>query len=265
MPNAMIDAMMNRKSIRSYTDQAPSDDVIKTLARAAQQAPFAAQSCSLLLSRHAGKHPFKAPLFFTICADFHKLELIMAKRDWEIVTNDLMLLFFSMQDACLMAENLIMAAESLGLGSCCIGMDAKSIKRARTRYKLPRRVLPVMGLAVGYPAENPPARPRYPLDFFLFEDSYPEFTEDQIEQAMRVMDEGYMGQGYYRDANLKIPLEGDRKETCTFDNYGWTEHISRKWGQWYRTSADLLTEFADCGFCIGGDDTQMETGDADSD
>lgn len=250
MPNPIIDAMMNRKSIRKYTDRSPSDETIQTLARAAQQAPFASQSCSLLLSRDAKKHPFHAPLYFTICADVHKLEVIMAKRNWTIVTNDLMLLFFSMQDACLMAQNLIMAAESVGMGSCCLGMDAKGIKRVRTKYKLPRKVLPIMGLAAGYPAENPPTRPRYPLDYFLFEDVYTEFGDEQIERAMRVMDEGYMAQGYYRDSNLKIRLEGSRAETFTFDTYGWTEHISRKWGQWYPNADDLLTEFANCGFSI---------------
>lgn len=251
MPNAIIDAMMKRKSIRKYTDQVPSQDIIETLARAAQQAPFASQSCSLLLSRKAGKHPFKAPLYFTICADFHKLELIMAKRDWRIVTNDLTLLVFGMEDACLMAENLIIAAESLGMGSCCIGMDAASIRRVRTRHKLPLRVLPLMGLTVGYPDENPPARPRYPLDFFLFEDVYPEFCDEQIERAMRVMDEGYMGQDYYKKDKLKIKLEGGRKETFTFDTYGWTEHIARKWGQWYTSQDDLLQELANCGFTLG--------------
>jgi hypothetical protein len=65
------------------------------------------------------------------------------------------------------------------------------------------------------------------------------------------MDEGYMGQDYYRSANRKLPLDGDREETYTYDNYGWTEHISRKWGQWWTTQDDLLEEFANCGFRIG--------------
>ena len=37
-----------------------------------------------------------------------------------------------------------------------------------------------------------------------------------------------------------IPLEGDREETYTFDNYSWTEHISRKTGQWLLVPEDLL-------------------------
>src|SRR5690606_13558808 len=60
-------------------------------------------------------------LLFTICVDAHKLELIMAQRGWKMVTNDLSLLVLGIQDAALVAENMVIAAESLGLGSCFLG------------------------------------------------------------------------------------------------------------------------------------------------
>ncbi len=117
MANPIIEAMLNRKSIRKYTDETPSEEVVRTMARAAQQAPFAAQFNSLILTRDRAKHPFHAPLLFTVCVDCHKMERIMAKRDWQIKSNGLMLLLFGLQDACLMAQNLVMAAESFGMGS----------------------------------------------------------------------------------------------------------------------------------------------------
>lgn len=53
MPNNdVVETMLNRKSIRRYTDESPSDEVISTIVRVGQQAPFAYQLCSLLLSRH---------------------------------------------------------------------------------------------------------------------------------------------------------------------------------------------------------------------
>jgi hypothetical protein len=103
---------------------------------------------------------------------------------------------------------------------------------------------------MGYPAENPPPRPRYPLEFTLFEDAYPEFGEELIRRAMADMDEGYMAQDYYRRAGYLIPLEGARQETFTFDNYGWTEHISRKAGQWEASLEDILEPLAQCGFHV---------------
>jgi nitroreductase len=250
MPNPIIDAMLNRKSIRKYTDEVPSEETLHEVVRAGQQAPFAAQACSLLLTRERKKIPFHAPLYFIICGDFHKLELIMAKRNWRMISNDLELLVFSMLDATLMAENLIIAAESVGMGSCCIGMEAEYIESIRKKYELPERVLPLMGLTMGYPDEDAPPRPRYPLDFFLFEDKYPKFTDRQIERAMAVMDEGYMAQDYYSGSNLMIKLEGDRPETHTFDTYGWTEHMARKWGQWWADGTSLLRAIANCGFRI---------------
>jgi len=103
---------------------------------------------------------------------------------------------------------------------------------------------------MGYPAENPPPRPRYPLEFTLFEDEYPDLSDQVVEKAMRIMDEGYLAQDYYRKANYQIPLEGDRRETYTFDDYGWTEHISRKVGQWLTSLEDLAEPLSKCGFYI---------------
>ena len=101
---------------------------------------------------------------------------------------------------------------------------------------------------VGYPAEDPPPRPRYPLDYFLFENEYPELTEEMMDRAAKVMDEGYLAQDYYRIANYMVELEDGREETFTFDNYSWIEHMCRKWGQWCQTPDELLEQMAACGF-----------------
>jgi len=244
----VIDTMLSRKSVRAYTDQAPSDEVVETIVRAGQQAPFAYQLGSLLLSRNRDENPFGAPLLFTICVDIHRLELVMARRGWEVATNDLSLLLFGTQDAALMAENMVIAAESLGLGSCFLGAAPYRAEEIIETYDLPERVFPLVQLAMGYPAENPPTRPRYPMSFALFEDEYPRLSEEDIREAMREMDEGYLSQDYYREAGYMVPLEGDREETYTFEDYGWTEHISRKAGQWHPSPRELVEQLEACGF-----------------
>jgi hypothetical protein len=206
-----------------------------------------------LLSRKRKKNPFGAPLLFTICVDSHRFELIMARRNWQMAQNDLSLLLFGIQDASLMAENMVIAAESLGLGSCFLGNAPYRAIAIAKQYKLPKRVFPLVQLAMGYPAENPPPRPRYPLDFTLFEDEYPELGEEMIQEAMAVMDGGYLAQDYYRQANYQIPLPADRQETFNFDDYSWTEHISRKVGLWLTSLNDLLGPLADCGFQVTPD------------
>ena len=256
LTNPVIESLLNRKSVRKYADRRPADEVIETIVRAGQQAPFASQLCSLLLSRK--KAPFGAPLWFTICVDMHRMELIMAKRGWALIANDLSMLLFGIQDAALMAENMVIAAESLGMGSCFLGMAPYRAEQIQKKYKLPQRVFPLVELVMGYPAEEFPARPRYPLEFTLFEDRYPELTDEMIEKAMNAMDEGYLAQDYYRRQKAKIKLETGRKETFTYDTYSWTEHISRKWGQWLADPGELLDQLEKCGFRIQTPEKNVE-------
>jgi len=255
--NPIIETLLQHRSIRKYTKEEPTDEIIATIVRAGQQAAFAAQLYSVLLSRKKKGIPFGAPVLFTICVDLHKLTQIMAHRNWQWVTNDVSSLFFGIQDAALMAQNMVIAAESLGLGTCFLGAAPYRAKKIAREYKLPKRVFPIVQLVMGYPAEDVPPRPRYPLEFVLFEDRYPELGEETIARAMAAMDEGYLGQGYYRRAGYQIPLEGERAETYTFDNYGWTEHISRKWGQWNPSPQELLAELAERGFHLGEADEEL--------
>lgn len=247
--NEITTVLMNRKSIRKYTKKVPADDVIETVVRAGMQAPFASQLYSVLLSK-SKKNYWEAPLLFTICVDCHKLKLFMAKRGWKQKTNDLFLLLLGIQDATLAAENMVIAAESLGLGSCFIGDTPYRAEKIARKYKLPPRVFPLVQLIMGYPDEDPPTRPRYPLDYVLFEDKYPELNDEDISKAMSVMDKGYLEQNYYLDGKFMIKLENDREETFTFDNYSWTEHISRKWGKWNEDLGEILDQFAKRGFNI---------------
>jgi len=250
--NPVIQTMMDHRSIRKYKDTAPSDEVVRTVVRAGQQAPFASQYYSVLLSRNKRRNPFKAPLLFTICVDSHKFELIMARRGWKLVANDLTLMFFGIQDAAYMAENMVVAGRSLGLGSCFLGSAMFRATKIAEEYKLPERIFPLVQLTMGYPAEDPPPRPRYPMEFTLFENAYDEPQAKTVTKAMKQMDEGYLAQDYYKKAKYMIPLEGGKKEYFTYDNYSWTEHICRKWGQWYSEPSELLEQLEKRGFHITG-------------
>ncbi|MBN1682152.1 nitroreductase family protein [Candidatus Bathyarchaeota archaeon] len=238
--NPVIDCLMSHKSIRKFSDQDPDNETIQTIVRAGQQAPFAGQSYSFLLSRKRDKNPWRAPLLFTICVDSYKFEKIMEKRGWVQATADLNFLMLAIQDASYAAENMNIAGRSLGLGSCFLGTALGKIDNIAEEYKLPPRVLPIVQLVMGYPAENPPTRPRYPYDFVLFEDTYPNFTDEKILAAMKEMDEGYLAQDYYKKNRTKIPLTTGKKEEYTFKNYSWTEHISRKVGQWNHDPSPLI-------------------------
>ncbi|UCF09883.1 MAG: nitroreductase family protein [Candidatus Bipolaricaulota bacterium] len=250
--NPVIDAMMNRKSIRRFTEEMPSDEIVETLVRAGQQAPFAAQLGSLVVSRDASRHPFHAPLLFTVLVDVCRLEAVIGAHGWSWVTSDAATLLFGLQDACYMTENVIIAAESLGLGSCLLGGTAFRAKAIAEEQGLPPRVFPFVRLAVGYPDEDPPPRPRYPRSASCYEGRYVALEGDALCAAMRVMDDGYLAQDYYRRLNARIPLEDGREDTVPDASYSWTEHMGRKWGQWLRDAEDLLGPLRACGFDLSG-------------
>ena len=256
--NPVIDQLMNRKSIRAYTDREPTEGELETIVRAGQQAPFASQLGSLLLTRDRANNPFSAPLFFIVCVDAHRWEKIMAQRGWEMVSSDLLVMLLGMQDASLMAENMVIAAESLGMGSCFLGAIPYHAEEIIEQYSLPPRVFPLVGLVIGFPANDPPPRPRYPLDFALFEGKYPELTDEQVTDAMKVMDEGYLAQDYYRSLKAKIKIKDkSRADIFDYDTYSWTEHICRKWGQ-DLFPPNLLAQFEKCGFYLGKRDGEEE-------
>lgn len=98
------------------------------------------------------------------------------------------------------------------------------------------------------------------MDYALFEGAYPELSEDLIARAMKEMDEGYLKQDYYRKLDAMVELEGKQEERYTYDTYSWTEHMSRKWGQWFRSADELLEQLRCCGFemGVGGEETLPE-------
>ncbi len=246
--NETLDLLMNRKSIRKFKPEEPGEDSLRAVVRAGQQAPFAMQLGSVLLSCDSLGNPFHAPWCFTVCVDVHRAEKVMESRGWKRAASDLYTLLFGLQDACYMAQNMVIAGESLGLGSCFIGAAPFMADKIRERYGLPEGVFPVVMLAMGYPDEDPPVRPRYPMQFHLFKGSYPEFTPEMVAVAMEEMDRGYLLQDYYRKAGFMIPLPEGMEERYCFDVYGWTEHISRKLGLWGEDPAPLLEALDSCGF-----------------
>lgn len=250
MSDEVIETLCNHRSIREYKDESLSDEKIEKIVTSAQQAPFVSQLYSIIIERDKKKIPFDAPILFTICVDVHKLEKIMDKRDWEVTTNDLTLLLFGIQDASYVAQNMVVAAESMGLGTCFLGAPVRTAKNLKDELDLPDKVFPLVQLVMGHPAEDPQTRPRYPQEFVLFEDSYPELSDEEIDSAMEKMDEGYLEQDYYRKLDAKINLKGEEEDEYTYEDYSWTEHISRKWGQWYEKLEDQNEILEACGFEI---------------
>lgn len=248
--NETIRSLTSHRSIRKYKEESPTEEMLHQIVNAGQRAAFAVQCYSVILDREQKRNPFRAPWFFLVCIDLHRMERIMEKRGWKIGSSDAYALMLAGQDAAYAAQNMIVAAESLGLGTCYLGWVPLRAEHFVQKYQLPLRVFPLVGITMGVPDENPPLRPRYPASLTLFENRYPQLGDSDINQAMRVMDEGYLEQDYYRKAKFMVPLDDGKEETYTFDDYSWTEHISRKLGLWCRDPQELLDQLRKCGFDV---------------
>ncbi len=239
--------IMNRATVRSYLERDVPDDVLLTLAKAAQQAPFTGQMYAFVytrdvqkkveLSRRLGGFIENAPVFVLCCLDFRKLERFIAFKNRENKAHDLFMLFLGIQDVSYAAMNWVTAAEVLGLGTCFFGGAPMIAPFLSDMFKLPRRVYPLVGMIVGYPAKKPNPRPRIPTSCVLFQDEYRDLGHAQVASAMEVMDAGLIREGYYRELNVKIPSPEEGEDTVGFDKYGWSEHISRKYARQERSAA----------------------------
>jgi len=232
--------MLARASVRRFTDQAVKRELIEQIIRAGQQAPFTAQMYSFVVTTDQAKREQaaavlggmvrRAPVFVLVCVDFRKLEKFIQYRGRHNLSDNLGMLFLGIQDASYAAQNVVMAAEDAGLGSCFLGAAPFRAGPLIELFKLPERVYPLVGLVLGYPAERPAARPRIPLEDCLFWDEYQDLDEAAVAAAMEVMDAGLIREGYYQKNNAKIPLR-QGNDPVGYEEYGWSEHMSRKYGE----------------------------------
>ena len=241
--------MNDRRSIRKFTDKKISQDSLEQILKAGFRAPFAAQLCSIVYTSNKEKmKQFKGvgvyqstQLFMIFFVDYDRMEKIIKARGYENLADDSMSLWLGIQDATLVIENVILAAEALGLGSVLLGAIPQKADLVSEVFNVPQRVFPVVGLCLGYPdlTVETNVRPRYPLKYSAFEDEYKDLNEEEIGECMKAMDEGYLTQGYYIKNRAKVPLPEGQEDTIDFDEYSWSEHISRK-HLWQRHDDETL-------------------------
>ena len=116
-------------------------------------------------------------------------------------------------DVALAAQNATIAAESLGLGCCFLGSLRNDIKRVDNLLELPDYVVPLFGLAVGYPDHHPNLKPRLPLESIYHENKY--FNYDKQKNKIEEFNNLLMNYYQTRESNPK--------------NDTWTEQMIRKY------------------------------------
>jgi nitroreductase len=161
--NPELDFIFSRRSIRKYQDKPVPQEMISDLLEAGMAAPSAVAKdpwhfivirSRETLDRIAGVLPHakmlrQATAAFIVCGD-----ITLANRQMES---------YLLQDLSAAVENILIAANSLGLGTCWLGIHPREERLAwiRQLFALPEQIIPMCGIAIGWPAEQPEARTRY--------------------------------------------------------------------------------------------------------
>ena len=182
------------RSIRRYRPDPIPRETLETLIRCGQAASTSSfiQAYSIVrvtdpehrkaIAEAAGGQPWiiEAPEFLIFCADLRRIDQACRKAGEEPLEGMSEHALVAIIDVSLMAQNLFLAAESLGLGGVYIGGIRNDDPRVVVDcLRLPRQVLPVFGMCLGRPREEPkqPIRPRMPVDLILHNGQYHDATD----------------------------------------------------------------------------------------
>lgn len=200
--NDTLKLLCSHRSIRTFGTATIPDSTIRAAVAAAQRAATSSNIqayCVIRVVDRANRTELvgltggqpqveQCAAFFVICGDQRRHRLI-ARRVGMSYDTRLEGFVLAVIDASLFAQNLVVAFESFGFGTCCIGGLRNDLPAVDALLKLPEGVLPLFGLCVGEPAEDPECKPRLALEAVLFEDRYPD--DDAMADHLEAYDEAY--------------------------------------------------------------------------
>ncbi len=180
--NTTITQIKAHKSIRAYTDQPITAEQLDEILAAAQQAPSSSflQAASIIritdkalrtqIMQLSAEQAYIAGAaeFLLFCADFNRHKQIVPDAKTGFVEQ----LLIGATDAAMMGQNALVAAESLGLGGVYIGAVRNHPAEIGELLGLPELVIPLFGLCLGYPAQDPQVKPRLPRTLVVHENCY---------------------------------------------------------------------------------------------
>jgi nitroreductase len=123
----------------------------------------------------------EAPLVMTFCADWHRTRSWLRRRGARDNFANLLGYHVAAYDAMIVAQNVCLGFEARGFGICYMGTTLHSLSELVEFLQLPKTVVPVTSIVVGYPAEDPPKRDRLPTAALLHDETYRNPTAADID------------------------------------------------------------------------------------
>lgn len=201
--NQVIQQLKERKSIRVFTDRPILPEEVTAILEAAVNAPTAGnqQLYTIInvtdperkarLAESCDHQPFiaKAPLVLVFCADCRKWYRAFQEYGCEPRKPGVGDLLLAVSDTNIAAQNAVVAAHSLGIGSCYIGDIMENAEQQRQILSLPPYVFPAAMLVFGYPTEQQlehPKPPRCQMHHIVHENGYRDMDAQELKQMLSV-------------------------------------------------------------------------------
>jgi nitroreductase len=192
----MLDFLNQHRSLRNYTDQPIAPELLRQLLEVSCRASNTGnmQTYSIIVTTdEAIKNKLapshfnqsmitQAPVVLTFCADFNRFTKWCEQRQADPGYDNFQSFTGAAIDAIISAQTFCIAAESVGLGICYLGTTTYNAHEIIDVLNLPKLVVPITTITVGYPAEVPPQTDRLPLEGIVHQETYKNFTPTDIDR-----------------------------------------------------------------------------------
>lgn len=198
------ESLLERTSVRRYEREAIPQETMDLIYEAIRNTPtsYNGQQFSVIdiddqtlkeeLYAITGQKQLKTcNRLLIFCSDYHKISLLAEKKGLSMpeFTNTMDGVTIGIIDAALAMMSAVVAAQSSGLGSNCIGyLRTADPAKIAELLKLPKGVFVVCGLALGIPREQPDLKPKEPHNLVFFKNAYRQ-DDEQIVKEMEDYDE----------------------------------------------------------------------------
>ena len=238
--NPVLESLFKHKSIRKYKNQPLEEEKLQLILKAAQAAPTwcnGQQVSIIIIKDQARKDKMKdlcwgqkyigeCPVFLVFCADFYRVSLAFekagkTKEQFEKYIKNIDTVFVGCHDVGISLQNAVVAAESMGLGTVDIGAIRVKSLEVTKELNLPKYVIPICGLCVGYPDDDPGIKPRLPVSAVCFNEKYDtEKSKAGIEEYDETM-KNYLSKrsSNSRDSNWTKSISGTYTSFSVEEDY----------------------------------------------
>ncbi|QPL05199.1 MULTISPECIES: NADPH-dependent oxidoreductase [Actinomyces] len=190
--NETIRTQLAHRTIRAYTPEPLGEDVVETLLEVARHGATSSFQQQVTVIRvldpavRAALHASSGQPYvggsngelFVFVVDLHRNAVLRERAGVDLEPLERTTLFLQgVEDTIIAAQNVVVAAESLGLGTTYLGSILTDVRSVITALGLPERTFPLVGMLVGHPAQEPQYKPRLPREIMSAVDRYPELTE----------------------------------------------------------------------------------------